>query len=224
VARKYLLCLFVLMCWVIPITAQDYTFNFTKDGDQGFLNFDGVKGQAMYLLADFTEIIFGAELELDIRDANGRSVGYKDEYSFQPFVFVDIPETGKYVAVVTYRGDEPAEVKAMIGLTAYLEQGKITVEAQADDFFTMLGVRPEESGNFVVTVKRTDGELATSFVIRQFDEFIPSNVLEVSGTGISEWSAHIHLEADGRYFAFLDENFFREPGSDAIIEITLTKG
>ncbi|NDJ79050.1 MAG: hypothetical protein GYB65_22595 [Chloroflexi bacterium] len=213
--------------WVATATAQDdipiieystlYTHSFSEPDEQYFAQFNGEEGDLVYVLADYVDYSSG-DIEIDLRDTVGRTIGFREEYAFDPFVLAELPATALYTVVIT--AEEPGAVEFIVGLTGYLEDG-FTAHLSTEGFQILAGVRAAETGSYALTFARTDGELATAFEIITFSEYFSENVIRVNGTQVDNWTAQINLNAGDQYVVFLDQNIFRESGTEATVEVTL---
>lgn len=196
---------------------QVYIHPFTEPDEQFFAQFEGSAGDLVYFLADYEGFVIGS-VEIDLRDAVGRTVGFKDEYAFQKFVLAELPSDGLYTVVIT--AEEPEPVEYIVGLAGYLNDG-LTATIEVDGFPILAGVRVPESGKFSITYNRVDGELGVSLNIITFSEFFNENVITVQGTSVHSWEGSISLDENSQYIAFIDRNFFRGGGNTATIEVEL---
>lgn len=218
----------MLLCLTTPLAAQDdvpivaynevTTATLTEDNLQFFAQFEGQEGDVVYLLADYVEFSV-ADIEVDLRDSVGRTVGFREEYVFEPFVIGELASDGIYTVVIT--GEEEGEIEFVVGLSGYLEDGmEATIEAEG--FQVIFLVRAEQTGTYTLSYERRSGSLGTELSIITFSEFFNENVIRVSGTSVDDWNATIHLNRGDMYVAFLDRNFFSGGGDEATVFIELT--
>ena len=211
----------------VPVIAQDvptieydkpFSYTFKQENEQLFAQFSGKKGDVVYVEAEYDGFVFG-KLEIDLRDKVGRSIGLKDEYVFKSYILAELPSDGDYTVVVTSEKAEPANI--LVGKTNYLNTEKTTIKIKADAQPVILGINAEKSGKYVLSISRTDGELATEFSVVRLDQFINETIVQVGGGQLSAWSGRIELKAGEKYVAFLTQDLFRKANSNATIEIDL---
>lgn len=209
---------FILMFIAIPVIAQDdeiiqaeyntiYTVDYPSDGGQTFLQFEGKAGDVIYLLAGEMEVIFGAEIVLDLRDSVGRSIGTQYEYAFEPFVIAQLEADGVYTAVVTFTTDEPSPVEILIGKTKYIAEEGATVTFTDKNFALMALVAVEESGVYDISYTRIEGDWSPSIILLDFSERFTERTLDISGVELVEWNVAVHLESDRVYVVLISNEF-----------------
>lgn len=197
---------------------QIQTHQFTESGEQYFAQFEGKEGDVVYLLADYTDFVIG-DLELDLRDSVGRTVGFKDEYAFDKFVIAELPNDGMYTVVIS--AEEAESVDYIVGLSGYLESG-VEASITNDSFQVLFLVLAEQTGDYSITYERKAGDMGTQLTLVTFSKFFSENAITMSGTSVNSWSANITLTKGDRYVAFLDRNFFTGGGSSATVFIKLS--
>jgi len=223
----FLLSLFLVLSSAPIVLAQEevpritydqvYTYKPTEPNHQFFAQFEGSIGDIVYLLADYEGIVI-ADLEIDLRDSVGRTVGLRDEYSFQKFILAELPSNGLYTVVIT--AEEPEPVEYIVGTTALLNDG-FTTTIKKEGFPVLAGLHVPRSGYYTLTCNRISGDLGTSFDIITFSEFFNENVITVRGTEVGSWSARVFLKQGNQYVAFIDRNIFSGGGDEAILQMQL---
>ncbi len=195
-----------------------YVYDFERSDEQHFAQFNGNQGDVVYFLADYDGFVIG-DLEIDLRDSVGRTVGLKEEYAFQEFIIAELPTTGLYTVVITAEEAEP--VKYMVGKSGYLEDG-ITTQISEDGFEVVIAVRAQETGTYRVQFERVQGTLGTDFSIITFSGFFNENIVSVSGTQLDSWVANVRLTEGDTYVAILDRNIFSGGGKQSTVTINMT--
>lgn len=194
-----------------------YSHTFEEEDGQLFVQFRGAAGELVYVLADYTGYASG-DLEVDLRDSIGRSVGFRDEYVFSPFLLAELPGDGLYSVVVTSEAAE--EVQYLVGRTGYLEDG-VETRLEAESFVQVFGVRASRDGFYELELERQEGSLATDFALINYSETFSPEVVGVNGTEVEAWTTRVRLSEGDRYVAFLDENRIRDRESFAELQLRL---
>lgn len=231
---KYMLVFILLFVLVTPLAAQDVIqaeydeiqqVPVTADGDQHFVQFNGKADDIVYVMASFEDLAIGAEIDIDLRDFVGRSIGFKEEYSFEPFIIATLPEDGTYTAVFTYRNpdDEENAINLIIGKSFQVTEAPSTVSLSTDGFPVMMGVLVDEPGQYTISFERIDGQMPTSFRVRNYSAFISEDVLIVSGSQNSQWLARVELDPANRYVAVVEPNLFSGRNTNATITINMIR-
>lgn len=224
-AIRFLLIMLLLAILAFAVSAQDVplvtydevnTASLDEDALQFFAQFEGTTGDVVYLLAEWSEFS-SADIEIDMRDSVGRTVGFRQEYAFNWFVIAELPADGLYTIVIT--GEEAGDVDYIVGKSGYLEDG---VEGYVDreSFDTLFLVRAEEDGNYTLSFSQ-EGGMGTEFRLITFSETFSENIILVNGTSFNEWSASIELNEGDTYVAFLGRNIFLGDGEEATVSIQL---
>lgn len=215
---RLIFVILTLMLIALPVMAQDdeiiqaqyngiYTVDFAAGGGQAFLQFDGVEGDIVYLLAGEMEVIFGAEMVLDLRDSVGRSIGTQYEYGFEPFVIAQLEADGVYTAVVTFTADEPSPVEIVIGKSKYIAEEGATATFGDSNFALLALVSVEESGVYDIIYTQVEGDLSPSIVLLDFSEMFTERTLDISGMNLVEWNVAVNLESDRNYVVLISNEF-----------------
>jgi hypothetical protein len=195
---------------------ETYTYTPQTANEQYFAQFTGEEGDVVYVLADYEEFVIG-DIDVDLRDSVGRTVGFKNEYAFEKFVIGELPSSGLYTVVIT--AEEPEAVKFIVGVSGYLEDG-VEATIEEDGFKVFLGVRATQDGAHTLQIERTNGDLGTDFSIITFSEFFSENIISISGTDVNSITAEIDLNEGDQYIAILGRNLFGS-GRDATVSILL---
>lgn len=203
----------------IPVVKynQVYTHQFDQGGEQYFAQFTGAKGDVVYLLAKYTDFVIG-NIDIDLRDSVGRTVGIKNEYLYQKFVIGQLPSDGTYTVVIT--PEKPETVDFKVGLSGYLEDG-VEATLEKDGFQTLFLIRGDRTGNYNLSYERRSGNLPTDFSIITFSEIFTESIIEVNGTSVNTWNANVMLTQGDTYVGFLDRNTFGD-GDKATVYIKLS--
>lgn len=193
---------------------EEATAELTSDNLQYFAQFEGTAGDVVFLQAEYEDFTI-ANIELDLRDSVGRTVGFREEYIFNPFVIAELPSDGLYTVVIT--AEEAGDINFIIGKSGYLEDG-VTATILEQGFQTLFLIRAEDSGDYIINYERTDGDLGTDFALVTFSEFFTESLVQVSGTSLSQWSATVRVNEGDTYVVFLSRTLF---GSGEEAEVTI---
>lgn len=231
----YKVWLAIMMIWInqsLSLTAQDDVFsvsygekstlNFTPELTNLYLQFEGEAGELIYVVANEEDIIFGAELEIDLRDAVGRSVGYKGEHFFDPYIFAELPSSGVFTIAVAYtEADEAGDVTIFVDKTVNLSETKVTKRVNDDGLPVIFGIDETISGKFRLDLERLDGDMNFEFAIYDNSGFIGYEVIGVNGAYLNQASLNFELSKPEEHIAILESSLFNS-GTFVEIEISMS--
>jgi hypothetical protein len=225
---KALVILITAILIALPIAAQEdvprLTYNeslpyaFEEAGEQFFAQFEGAEGDVVYFLARYTDFVIG-NLDVDLRDSVGRTVGFKEEYAFQNFVIAELPAAGLYTVVVT--AEEPGAAEVVVGKSGYVNNG-VELAIERDGFQALAMVTIDSAGDYTLSMERVEGEMGIDLTLVNFSEFFSENVVTIAGTNVGNVTADVQLEAGSTYLIVFDNNIFYGDGDRATVLLTLT--
>jgi len=201
-----------------------YSIDFEAGSGEAVLRFAGAEGDVVSLLAGIDGVIFGAEIELEIRNGEGRSIGTQYDYALQPFVIAELPADDVYTAVVNFSHTEGADLDILIAKTAYITTEPLTVTVGGSKFATLLLLDVDDSDEYILEYTHDRGAFAPHITALDFSNMFMETLLRIGGDGITAWQVTTNLEASATYVVMISDeySFLYSPSEFSEAEITLS--